>query len=201
MSTQLIQPSKQATVTSITLKVLALIARIASYTPYVLFIIFSVVQIGMCLALLADDGVSVSGVVFIVLMFLLLAPSLVIGGSLDMTTSIPSSDIIFSIGFWLVVLTICDLLIRKRQHERLINTAPEQLLHRKTLLIYTGIYVISTAIMLILQPDIGETLVVQILFYIFGLVCYIIYRSLNRLARILFVKGDALLVAKTTSTL
>ncbi len=201
MGTQQIQPHKQAPVASVALKVLALIARVASYTPYVLFIIFSVVQIGMCLALLADDGVSVSGVVFIVLMFLLLAPTLIIGGSLDMTTSIPSSDIIFSIGFWLVVLTICDLLIRKRQHKRLINTAPEQLLHRKTLLIYTGIYVISTAIMLILQPDIGETLVVQILFYIFGLVCYIIYRSLNQLARILFVKGDALLVTKTTSTL
>ncbi len=201
MNTQQIQPSKQATVASVTLKVLALIARVASYTPYVLFIIFSVVQIGICLALLSDDGVSVSGVVFIILMLLVLAPTLIIGGNLDMTTSIPASDIIFSIGFWLIVLAASELLFRKLRHKRLIDTTPQRWLHRKTVLIYTAIYLVSTTIMLIVQPDIGETLVVQILFYIFGLVCYIISRSINLLARLLFAKGDTLLVAKTTSTL
>ena len=201
MSTKQIPPSKGRIVASIALKVIALTARVASYTPYVLFIIFSAVQVFMCLAVLADNGFSVSGVVFIILMLILLAPLMIKGGSFDMTTSIASSDIALSIGFWLVVLTVCDLLIRKRRHKPLMDTAPQRWLHRKTLLIYTAIYLISTAIMLVSQPDTGEILVVQIIFYLFGLGCYIINRSINLLARLLFAKGDRLLVANTSSKL
>ncbi|MEO5690902.1 MAG: hypothetical protein ABIQ64_01820 [Candidatus Saccharimonadales bacterium] len=199
MNTQQIKPSNQASVASVTLKVLALIARVTSYTPYILFIIFSTVQALMCLALLVDDGVSVSGVIFLILMLLLRAPLLITGGSLDMTTSMATSDIAISIGFWLIVITVCDLLIRKRRHKRLIDTTPQKWLHRKTLLIYTAIYLVSTTIMLISQPDMGETLVVQILFYVFGLICYIIYRSINLLARAIFVKSQQLVQTGTTS--